>query len=531
MSAEPIPPRAVKPRKPHKSHLPIVAVSQEDDCFLVESTGEVHSLSELPRLLVAHPESLIVTSNAAKLLYHLDLQFAPGSDLWQFRVSPDKRDVRLPNGARGRRIQATVVHFFGWKSPDKGKKGHYHYPLDSVMFARKSIHELIPGDLPRVVKLLRWGKDVRKFCEENELRVSPTSGGLAGQLLRDSRFFPEARRKIPRATNARARPHLPGNYYRLMVDEGKTFQATYLDMKSAHHTIASELSFPDPDSLYARGRFRVTDNTDVTVSDNQPWLTIGTHGYDRTIAHARGLLYVHLTVPHLKPTQFAPPFMETPGRHMTWIYTNELPMIRELGGVVDWITAGWVSFKSAPGLNRYALWSIEQLDQANADRKAWLKPTLLASYGILAARPRPMEFGFRQANSGVPREYPAGSGMLKTVAMIGDREQEMPTVNVIYRGMIEAEQRMRSLALARDLYSRGVNVLAIYADSVFVESGKPLPFLPRPWVIQNELDRLRFYSSTSFTSAQLTKLPGIPREGLERLRVLEQLGHTSVRGS
>src|SRR5436190_16782211 len=392
-------------------------------------------------------------------------------------------ETRRPNGVVGRTVSYTVVHFLGWKAPQERRAGHYHYTVDPTLFARKTIHELLPEEgVPRVVKLMRWGQDVREFCRENNLKVTPTNGGVAGQLLKDPRWFPMARRKVPRATNARARPTLPGNYYKLMESTGLTSRATYLDMRSAHHNIAARLPFPDPDSLRVKGLFRVSDVSDVSAIDNRPWVRLGTPAYEHTL-RMHGLLYVHLSVPHLKPTQFPPPYMERPGRRMAWVYTNELPMIRELGGVVDWVTAALASPYTAPGVNQYARWAMEQLDESTAERKRWLKSTLLATYGILAARPQLQEFGCRQAGRGVPRQYPAGSGRLHAIAMVGNHERELPTANVIYRGMIEAEQRRMSLALARDLHSRGIPVLAVYADSVFVEAGHQLPFLPHPWVV------------------------------------------------
>jgi hypothetical protein len=45
-----------------------------------------------------------------------------------------------------------------------------------------------------------------------------------------------------------------------------------------------------------------------------------------------------------------------------------------------------------------------------------------------------------------------------------------------------------------------------------------VPLLPGNWTIKGHLDRLQFFNSTSFTSDQLTKLPGIPKDDLDRLR-------------
>lgn len=522
MSDEPAPPRVVRPRREvEPQRLPIIAASIEDGSVFVERTGEIYPLGTLPAILRAEPSGIIAVMNAARMLAGLDRIF-DADPAWQYRVSPDKRTIQHPNGyTTGRRVTGTVVHFLGFRPPDKSKKkGHYHYPLDPMVFTRRSVHELIDGDDPRVIKLYRWAASIREWTEGQKLRISPTQGGLAGQLLRDRRFFPDDRRKVPKATNARIRPTLPGNFYRLYADEGRAHQAYYLDMKSAHHNIAAQLAFPDPNTLYARGHFRVTDDAVVTVHSSRPYARNGTALFNRLTTQAHGLLYVCLSVPILRGKHFPPPYLERPGRRMAWVYTNELPTLRTLGVSIDWVTAAWVSFDTCNGLNRYAEYAMRELAANNAETGRWLKPALLSTYGILAARPRVREFAFRQAKGGIPKQYPAGSAMLRCMAMVSDEEHEVPIANVLYRGMIEAEQRKQALDLARDLHARKHKIIAVYADSVFVDSSKPLPFLPEPWVIQEQLDRLQFWHPTAFTSVQATKLPGIPTEAAQRAAMI-----------
>lgn len=107
--------------------------------------------------------------------------------------------------------------------------------------------------------------------------------------------------------------------------------------------------------------------------------------------------------------------------------------------------------------------------------------------------------------------------------MISETESETQITNVLYRGMIEAEQRVRVLKCARFLTEHGARVLAVYADSVFVESSTPLPFLPHGWRVEAELDDLVFMSSTEFISRQVTKLPGMARDSMARVRRIEQI--------
>lgn len=152
-----------------------------------------------------------------------------------------------------------------------------------------------------------------------------------------------------------------------------------------------------------------------------------------------------------------------------------------------------------------------------------MKPALLATYGILASRPKQIEFGFRIAAKGEPVVYRTPHGGLEAMRVQTSRELESSVVNVIHRGMIEAETRARSLRLARDLAAGGHEVLAIYADAVFIRSAS-VPLLPHPWRVSGHLTDLRFFNATSFTSNELERLPGIPREtrlDLQRERAMK----------
>lgn len=374
------------------------------------------------------------------------------------------------------------------------------------------------GKGDEVELLIRWAFDIRTFCAENDLRIKPTSGGIAAQLLRHPRFYPDHRRKVPASTNKKAREHLPGNYYELRHDVNKPTNATYLDQETSHHNNALSLTFPHGDFLFAKGFFH-------SLPDRS-WAKRGSVIYKRVMAE-HGLLYVNLFVPHPSKKEWRPPYMKRGGFHRCYIFTNELPMIHEIGGYVEYIIAAWTSNTRDSGPNAYARWAKEQLStalQESTVRVRWLKPTLLSLYGILAARPRPLEFGYKRAVNGEPKNYALGGSMIQVQAKRTRQEFESPTANVIQRGMIEAETRLRSIMLARDLTARGITVLALYADSVFVESGTALPLLPYPWKVQQHVTDLRFFNSTSFTSREVTKLPGIPRADLDRLRRVKAFG-------
>lgn len=508
-------PRTVRPRKATvHPWLPIIVVDREGRSLFCEMTGSVHAWHEASWLFRSHPASIVVAPNAAHLLAELEAVFAD-DEAWQYRVSPVKREAYHPDPARRvRRTHDTIVNYFGWKGANH-KKGHWHYPLDPNLFSRAQARELCGGTAP--ADLLAWGQDVRAWCHAQKLHPSPTAGGLGGQLLRDPRFYPEARRKVPRATNGRARIVLPGNHYRLYWPERKSVDATYIDMSAAHHFVASTLAFPCANTLYARGNFRTTDTTETPLRRSDLWTQPKSHRFGVMLNESYGLLRLQVNIPTLTADRFPLPCLEQSGRRRIWIYTNELPLLYELGVDIEGIDAAWTSYTRDSGLNRFAAWALTETATMTPARKRWSKTVLLATYGNLAAKARSTEFGYRNATGGIEREYPAGPYLLNAYAKVSDTEQELPTVNVIHRGMIEAEQRRHVLNLARSLASDGHTIIGLYADAVIVKSDRALPLLPPPWRIDAHLTGLIFANPTSFTSRERTKLPGIGREDAARM--------------
>jgi hypothetical protein len=467
--------------------------------------GEIFPFDELPILILSEPSSILVAPHFGPVIKYLDDHFGD-NELWQFRASPIERSAWAPNRNRQATMKDCLIGYLGFKGKNK-KKGHYHYPLSPQTFILKSIGELrrgIPGETATIIKLMEWAKEVRKFLQDNELNLSPTSGGIAAQFLKDERFYAAPRRKVPRRINAKARDHLPGNFYKLYEarENVKVYNAAYLDQISAHHTHAKKIKFPCANELRSRGRYH-------TLQDRS-YARYGTDKFKVLIQQA-GLFYLAVEVPHLTSKDFPLPCLEGPtGYRRVFVHSNELSYLSELGVRVRHIIACWTSPKSETGLNKYAEWAIGQIEESTEASKPWLKPTLLSTYGVLAAKPKIMEFGFKHAKNGVPKKYPCGSGFLEVQAKISKTAREPMMANVIHRGMIEAETRLESLRFARRLTKEGHTILAIYADSIFVEDGTPLPLLPPPWRIQNYLTGLKFQSATHFSSVQLEKMPGVP---------------------
>jgi hypothetical protein len=525
-------PRSIKPRDTSKppAWLPLIVADTQNRVVLIERTGEIFPQDELATLLLSEPDSYIIAPHASELVAELDTKLSK-FDAWQYKVSAVERSIgpHRPDRKRRKVTVDSMVHVCGFTGRAQKKRGRWFHPVDPVLFCSRSMGEILGVDGLLLDRLILWGRDVREFCQHHHLRMAPTGGGIAAQLLRDPRFYPDARRKVPRATNALARDFLPGNFYKLYGEVGTTYKsATYLDLKSAHHQAAAVLRFPHSDHLMMRGGWATTDPTDTTVPVGAARVKPGDPLFDNLVTKFLGLLRVRLSVPEVPAHLFPPPHLETSGVVSAFIYTNEIATINALGAEIVGVDAWWGSFKRDDGLNRYAVWCLSENGTMSARRRAWAKPTLLSTYGILAAKPKPMEFGYRRSKGGKDGVYPAGSSKLPAkIITLGNRE--IPTANVIHRGMIEAWTRDEALSMARTMYGMGHEVLSIYADAIIINQSKELALIPRPWEIKDHLHGLVFWNATSFHSRELTRLPGIPSEGRDRLARLDQMRRLATR--
>jgi len=497
------PPRTVHPRKPNTTHLPILAVGR-DGCYS-ELTGELATRRELVEVVRDHEPAILACMDPEVVLGELHAAFR-SDPLWQFRLTPVQRQIGVGDRVQIREEQ--IVSLLGWRRRNGRQRNRYLYPVCPQQFGRHRLAELAGEGAPEWVRLLGWARSVREFCRQHDLRFSPTAGGIAAQLLRDPRFYPDSRRKVPMATNERARSALPGNHYELRHPEGVPVgSAWHIDQTSAHHYAASTVELPHPDHLYGRGYFR---------SDSEaPWLVPSNPLHRRAWARLRqqtGLLRLTVEVPQaVAERPFMPPHLDRPGRRSVHVFTNELDEIEELGARVLHVSAAWTSTSVDRGLPAYSEWARGESRQRPVDAP-WLKGALLAAYGILGARPRRLESRWRWARKGEDGEAWIGAERVPVKIVRTENRVQSPIANVIARGMIEAETRRISLALARDLHQRGFDVLAIYADALLVrDTGLPLPLLPAPWRVKDRLSNLVFHNPQAFTSLEMQRLPGSPR--------------------
>lgn len=504
--------RPVKPRKRKKLDKPIMAIDK--DQVLLED-GETYPFSDLPLLVRSQPSSIVVAHHFGEIIRYLDSEFDP-NPMWQYRAAPVERTAWAPGRKHKAVMKDCIISYFGFKGERK-QAGHYHYTLSPHIFCLKSVNELrkgIPGETATIIKLMKWAVEVREFLQAHDLNLSPTAGGIAAQLLRDEKFYPSARRKVPRHTNAKAREQLPGNYYKLYAAKDNRradYHAAYLDQTAAHHTAAKDIAFPSSNTLMRHGRYSTLEDKSFAKS--------GSAKYDDFISRY-GLFYVAFESPRFFDGDFPLPNCGPGGQyHRGFFYSNELAYLKKLKVRIRHIIACWVSPDRDTGLNKYAEWALEQVGKAPEDSKSWLKPTLLSTYGVLAAKPKYLEFGYKHAKGGEPKKYPCGSGFIDVEAKRTSKPREPLVANVIHRGMVEAETRLRSLEYAKELTSYGYTILAVYADSIFVESNKDLPFIEPPWRVQEYLTHLKFDSATHFTSQEISKTPGLPANWRNRAKL------------
>jgi len=525
-------PRPVKARtKRVVNDLPFIIWA--DSQIWLESQDIYYPESALLDIIVTHKSAVFVCGyNSLHKLLELEerLKDFPG---WDFQIRFKERSIYKKDGTVSKRPHPTLSWFGFRYHKDKNRQSKAVYNSDTQTVENRLFYVFDPesyadrldfrATYPHLTNNLDRYKAfvtaLRSFCNTQGIPLLTSAGAIGAQFLRDARFYPEPRRKVPRATNKKARAALPGNHYQLFQEpSSERYTGIYLDQKSSHHTVASQIDLPHPDYLYARGWYRDYENV-------RPWLMAGSEKTEEFLREHKGLLYCRVFV-----SDASNPFLIPKVRRQGWtdlfLFTNELSYLRSINGFqLAGISAAWSSPHTDYGIRRYANWAIHTVSNAPTEIKPWLKPTLLSTYGMLAAVPRKMEFGMRDKE---PNYWfnlgPERFGVKKVTARTA---WEPSYVNVIQRGMIEAECRIRSLSLARDLDSQGFRVLCIYADGVIVE-GTEVPALAPEWAVESALTNLEFLTSKRFVADQMRKLPGTPIRREEARREARRVNNAPI---
>lgn len=506
-------PRVVKPRRRRFQRLPVMAIythhatdSSPEQTNALSEDGELITEQELLERLPKMPSTLFIRMDAASYVAELDALYRqkhPGT--WNCRFITKQSNILTPEGYSRAVREQVVCHYFGWKTRGAGS---FHKILDPFIFLEQRLPK---QSKPYIQTLLEWGVQLRDFCDEEGLEVRCTAGAISGQYLTDPRFYPNARRKVPRATNDSVREHLPGNYYSLTVEpkSEREYTAYYLDQGAAHHYHAATTAFPCSDELYAYGRF--ADVAHTVFSD--VWDNF--HGlYCLDLLAPQGRQSPRWIRDWLDHRAADPLPLEK-----RYVYSNELPLLRDYGYKVLGVRAAWGSLQRDEGLNAYAAYALDQLARRGAS--ATLKRLLLATYGVLAITPRDSVSIYARATRGDMASVRIGPHTFTGYKVQQKVKLEPRIANVLHRGMIEAACRMESIGYADWLETRGYNVLSIYSDAVMVEVNDdlPMPITPEPWRLKNTLHHLRFINTQAYISAEESKVPGgIGREILKYIQ-------------
>lgn len=543
--------RSVGARARERIPLALVAVA------LDRESGELHALAWGGERLITTDEVLtrlasrpagnarawgVATTDTAAIFAALrdhGERIAPGLRA-RGTIRRSRPYLRTGGHARGEKVTASLASF-AWERRARS------LVLDPAQFTDappEEVLDLIPPDArggryvpepgleERLAALFLWGRDLVSWCDAAGVQVRPTRGGVAAQLLTDARWW-RPRRKVPKLLNEIARPEMPGNFYRVVGDLGDNYrQAREYDQRAAHHAAAAAIAFTDPDTIRGSGflsrRHDPAPPLFLRPSDAR-WDEITTRP---------GLFYLRVRVsPETAAQRVQLPQLAQAGEHTIPVYSTEWALVTgdpgvTVLGLVAAITSEPRPADAPAGLNGIARWALGETDAAGERRRRWLKGLLLSVYGLLAQPGRPIAtFSTAPTRGGELQPVVLGGRLVDVYVAESTRAPEAGYVNVIDRGLIEADTRRESVTLARTIDARHAGgdsdeeLLAIYADAVLTSGGTEFDlanlqsFLhwasERDWRSRPR-SNLVMIAANAYTSDEATKRPGVPRNAPDR---------------
>jgi hypothetical protein len=420
---------------------------------------------------------------------------------WRMRITNRRRQAYLDGG----RVKVSGRFFVDYICIDQRVGAHKtrrRIPRKRIDIMNLDLlynkpPELCEDQLTAAIALL-------EMCKHRGVSYKVTKGAIGSSMLKRSPYWVRGRKAAPKFINDKARKYLPGNFYSISRRvKSEHFQnkhlwtiphCYYIDQTSAHHNIVTQITIPSPESIHMRGN--------VHVENPPEWRKL-----DQIAGHY-GLVLCKLQTGHLPPDSryLYPSWARKYGAHFVWLWTPELRLLDERTKL-DYIAGGITGTIPDKVLPEYARWALDELklDKTGAQYK---KAALLAAYGMLAfngadQKPLYRYWGGETAKQKVEIPLAGFVGESK----ITFRGSELSTVNVIARGLIEAETRTRSIEYARELHRNGYHVPQIYADGLLVATDQ-LPFIRDGWRVSHSLTRVHIPRPNAFISDTLVKLPG-----------------------
>ena len=505
----------IQPIEPVSDKRPIVTLTPQ---AILTSEGEILRTEHGPRkelatLFKKSPPTIFVADRAIIALGELVELFSDDKTFqyhlyslprYAFNPEWEKKGIRAVT-------EEYVVNRIGFLAHSNENKARWHLLLDFFNLAGGSPETIIEGDKPRIYKMMQWANVFhRHIIQQFNIRWHTSNGGTAGALLRSPRFYPRPRRKVPRETNERLRPELRGNHFDYRADPNVQYENVLeVDQRAAHHDAAASLTFPHADSLFAHYFYRSSHRGISHTSRH----------FERIISDKPGILLVELSTPHISPKLFAPRYVGT--AKPVYVYTNEIPYLRELGIEPIQVFATWTGEPEpeGEGIRAYADYCLMLERSLHPSDYKVIKRTLLTLYGVLGAREKELKRYFHQSRTHTDTaEIRTGHKVISSVVAPVSNIRPF-TANVLQRGMIEAETMFRSLSLANEMVKEGHEVLAIYADALYMRIDGTIPLLPKPWRVKSELKYAQFPRTTVVIAKDTAgnncgKFPGHTRKAI-----------------
>lgn len=472
-------PRVIQARRTGYVHRPIIVVYNE-----LGVTEDGTPVQHLPAFVASMPSHIWVTLDASWLLDHLCVYMDTfGVRDWNYQLT----EARTGHMSHARLLR------FGLKPEGKQRRAMHlcWTPYDMLDAPERVIPPTLDG-------LMRFATDVRAWLKEQNLPVPTTLSAIGSALLRDKRFYPDPRGRVPSATNERVREWLPGVHQELHTKQRAHRSVITLDQRGAYHQIVQDIALPDSTTLHARGYFNDPENAPLWLQRSHPDC-VG-------VLAAPGLVCIDAHSRRSKPSEFRPPALDYIGTRRLYLWTNEVEFAEQHGVTVIGLVAAWVAEDNDTGLARYGRFAQHQISAVTDYRKRWLKPSLHSAYGLLGAKPRTLRNGFLHGRGEVTK-------WLLGVRAFNVHESELdhkpPLGNAVQLGMIQAEVRLRTLRMANYLSSMGVTVTHVHADGLHAIGDMSLLVTidDRLWRME-ERTNLTYLDRVSWTTAQGDTLPG-----------------------
>lgn len=496
----------IKPHKKSYQHREVICVfvitdHKKTDCLSLTEYGE--KIDNLGNHLLVHPQSYIIATNNQAWLASYMLKKYGHLECFQMKVT----ETRKQDETGEIKSNLSKIGFTnGRKAQQTGRRKALHTVWSHTDFPESFFGE--NGCTP--TELLKIAIDVRNYCKENKLAIPNKPKGIAGDFMRDERFWPEHRGKVPDFINETLRKYLPGNHMELRGQTRVIQNVWSIDMKNAYHNLAKQIKVPDHTHLYGRGYTR-------SWKDAPIWFAAGTSEYDREI-HRFGIVIVEATSRPTRNNEWRPRAINYSGKKRIALWTNEIEFCESLGLSIHGIIASWTSNHSDIGLSKYGTFADNEASNVDAYRRKWLKPTLHTVYGMFAANKKCIRIGHLRGNSKTKFHFSLGFGHLLELSAFEVPQRSHPIANVAILGLLQSEIRMKMLRLANELEIAGHKVTHIHADGLHVAT-KSLPLLGPEWKVEQREDLL-YIDDVSWIWSDGETLPGRPE--LERQREIRR---------